>query len=253
MLLIALRRERISLRPLWGIDDRLKRFGAMAAAMVLYVLISQFGLVVGNQIASTAAASGPAIYNYTWLVLMLPFGMIGVTVLTVVMPRLSRNAAADDTGAVLADLSLATRLTLITLIPIVAFMTVGGPAIGSALFAYGHFGGVDAGYLGAAIALSAFTLLPYGLVLLQLRVFYAREQPWTPIVIILVITAVKIAGSVLAPARHRQPRTGRRVTSGWPTGSGSWPARSSATTCCGAPCCRPAAIWSGSRRYAPSW
>ena len=199
VLLVALRRERISLRPLWGIDDRLKRFGAMAVAMVLYVLISQLGLVVGNQIASTAAASGPAIYNYTWLVLMLPFGMIGVTVLTVVMPRLSRNAAAADTRGVLADLSLATRLTLITLIPIVAFMTVGGPAIGSALFAYGHFGQVDAGYLGAAIALSAFTLIPYALVLLQLRVFYAREQPWTPIVIILVITAVKIIGSLLAP------------------------------------------------------
>lgn len=199
VLLIAIRRQRISLRPLWGIDDRLKRFGAMAAAMVLYVLISQLGLVVGNQIASTAAASGPAIYNYTWLVLMLPFGMIGVTVLTVVMPRLSRNAAADDIPAVLADLSLATRLTLITLIPTVAFMTVGGSAIGTALFAYGHFGQVDAGYLGAAIALSAFTLIPYALVLLQLRVFYAREQPWTPIVIILVITAVKIAGSVLAP------------------------------------------------------
>ncbi len=206
VLLVALRRQHISLRPLWGIDQRLKRFGTMATAMVLYVLISQLGLVVGNQIASTAAASGPAIYNYTWLVLMLPFGIIGVTVLTVVMPRLSRNAAADDTRAVLADLSLATRLTLITLIPIVAFMTVGGPAIGSALFAYGHFGGVDAGYLGAAIALSAFTLIPYGLVLLQLRVFYAREQPWTPIVIILVITAVKIIGSLLAPHVTDDPK-----------------------------------------------
>ncbi|WP_435793436.1 murein biosynthesis integral membrane protein MurJ, partial [Mycobacterium tuberculosis] len=199
VLLVAIRREHISLRPLWGIDQRLKRFGAMAAAMVLYVLISQLGLVVGNRIASTAAASGPAIYNYTWLVLMLPFGMIGVTVLTVVMPRLSRNAAADDTPAVLADLSLATRLTMITLIPTVAFMTVGGPAIGSALFAYGNFGDVDAGYLGAAIALSAFTLIPYALVLLQLRVFYAREQPWTPITIIVVITGVKILGSLLAP------------------------------------------------------
>ena len=84
---------------------------------------------------------------------MLPFGMIGVTVLTVVMPRLSRNAAADDIPAVLADLSLATRLTMVTLIPIVAMMTVGGPAIGSALFAYGNFGEVDAGYLGMAITL----------------------------------------------------------------------------------------------------
>ncbi|MCW2690199.1 MAG: integral rane protein MviN, partial [Mycobacterium sp.] len=199
VLLVAIRRERISLRPLWGIDARLKRFGAMAGAMVLYVLISQIGLIVGNQIASAAAASGPAIYNYTWLVLMLPFGIIGVTVLTVVMPRLSRNAAADDIPAVLGDLSLATRLTMVTLIPIVAFMTVGGPAIGSALFAYGNFGEVDAGYLGIAIALSAFTLIPYALVLLQLRVFYAREQPWTPIAVIVVITAVKIAASLAAP------------------------------------------------------
>ena len=196
VLLIAIKRERISLRPLWGIDDRLKQFGTMAGAMVLYVLISQLGLVVGNQIASWAAASGPAIYNYTWLVLMLPFGMIGVTVLTVVMPRLSRNAAADDIPAVLDDLALATRLTMVTLIPTVAFMTVGGAAIGSALFAYGKFGSVDAGYLGSAIALSAFTLIPYAMVLLQLRVFYARQQPWTPIAIIVMITTVKVAASL---------------------------------------------------------
>ena len=199
VLLIAIRRERVSLRPLWGIDDRLKRFGTMAAAMVLYVLISQVGLVVGNQIASTAAASGPAIYNYTWLVLQLPFGMIGVTILTVVMPRLSRNAAANDNPAVLADLSLATRLTMVTLIPVVAFMTIAGPAIGTALFAYGKFGEVDANYLGMAIALSSFTLIPYALVLLQLRVFYARDDPWTPILMIVAITVVKIGASLLAP------------------------------------------------------
>ncbi|MGB6149991.1 MAG: murein biosynthesis integral membrane protein MurJ, partial [Mycolicibacter algericus] len=205
VLLVAIRRERISLRPLWGIDDRLKRFGAMAAAMVLYVLISQIGLVVTNQIAATSAASGPAIYYYAWLLLQLPFGMIGVTVLTVVMPRLSRNAAAGDDPAVLADLSLATRLMMITLIPIVALMTVGGPAIGSALFAYGNFGDVDAGYLGAAIAMSAFTLIPYAMVLLQLRVFYAREQPWIPIGMIVIITAVKIAASVLAPQLTDNP------------------------------------------------
>ena len=140
---------------------------------------------------------------------MLPYGMIGVTVLTVVMPRLSRNAAADDTGGVLADLSLATRLTMVTLIPTVAFMTVGGSAMGSALFAYGHFGDIDAGHLGAAIAMSAFTLLPYSVVLLQLRVFYARQQPWIPIAIIVVITIVKIAAFAGRAASDRQPRPRR--------------------------------------------
>ena len=199
VLLSAIRSERISLRPMWGIDARLKRFGTMAAAMVLYVLISQVGLVVGNQIASTAAASGPAIYTYAWLVLQLPFGIIGVTILTVVMPRLSRNAAADDVPAVLADLSLATRLTMLTLIPVVAFMTISGPAIGSALFAYGKFGEVDANYLGMAIAMSSFTLIPYALVLLQLRVFYARDEPWTPILIIIAITIVKVGLSLISP------------------------------------------------------
>jgi len=205
VLLVAIRSARISLRPLWGIDDRLKRFGTMATAMLLYVVISQVGLVVGNRIASTAAAAGPAIYNYAWLVLQLPFGIIGVTILTVVMPRLSRNAAADDVPAVLADLSLATRLTLLTLIPVVAFMTISGPAIGSALFAYGKFGEVDANYLGIAIAMSAFTLIPYALVLLQLRVFYARDEPWTPILIIIAITVVKVALSILAPQLTDDP------------------------------------------------
>jgi len=205
ILLFAIRSERVSLRPLWGIDARLRRFGTMAAAMVLYVVISQVGLVVGNRIASTAAASGPAIYNYTWLVLQLPFGIIGVTILTVVMPRLSRNAAADDVPAVLADLSLATRLTMLTLIPVVALMTISGPAIGSALFAYGKFGEVDANYLGIAIALSAFTLIPYALVLLQLRVFYARDQPWTPILIIVAITVVKVVASLAAPHLTADP------------------------------------------------
>ena len=37
------------------------------------------------------------------------------------------------------------------------------------------------------------------MVLLQTRVFYAREQPWTPIVLIVVITAVKIIASLAAP------------------------------------------------------
>ena len=206
VLYVAIRRERVSLRPLWGIDDRVKKFGTMAGAMVLYVFISQVGFVVGNRIASTAAASGPAIYNYAWVVLMLPFGVIGVTVLTIVMPRLSRNAAADDQPAVLADLSLATRLTMFTLIPVVAFMTVGGPAIGSALFAYGNVDDLDAGYFGMAITLSAFTLLPYASVLIYLRVFYARQQPWTPIVVVVVITAVKIIASLAAPYLTDDPQ-----------------------------------------------
>ncbi|WP_131725015.1 lipid II flippase MurJ, partial [Mycobacteroides abscessus] len=90
---------------------------------------------------------------------------------TAIMPRLSRNAAAQDTPAVIGDMSLATRLTMTVLIPVVAVMTVAGPAMGPALFAYGNFHLGSAHYLGLSISLSAFTLIPYALVLLQLRVF----------------------------------------------------------------------------------
>ncbi|RDI61535.1 putative peptidoglycan lipid II flippase [Nocardia pseudobrasiliensis] len=198
-LLPAIRRAGIDLRPLWGFDERLKQFGGMGLAVILYVLISQAGFVFGTRISSHADVAGPAIYQNAWLLLQLPYGVLGVTLLTAIMPRLSRNAASDDTPAVVDDLSVATRLTMIAFVPVVTFLTIAGPQIGQALYGYGNFGAGDAGRLGEAVSWSAFTLIPYALVLIHLRVFYAREQAWTPTWIILGITAVKIVLSALAP------------------------------------------------------
>ncbi|MFD3509995.1 murein biosynthesis integral membrane protein MurJ [Nocardia sp. NPDC058666] len=201
-LLPAIRRHGINLRPLWGVDARLKQFGKMGGAIILYVLISQVGLVVANHIASSADEAGPAIFQNAWLLLQLPYGVLGVTLLTAIMPRLSRNAANDDTPAVVDDLSVATRLTMIALIPVVMFLTLAGPQVGEALYGYARFAG-DAERLGAAVSWSAFSLIPYSLVLIHLRVFYAREQAWTPTWIILGITAIKILFSCLAPVLAR--------------------------------------------------
>ncbi|MEU7629964.1 murein biosynthesis integral membrane protein MurJ [Nocardia sp. NPDC049220] len=194
----AIRKAGIDLRPLWGVDARLKQFGGMGAAIILYVLISQSGFIFATRISSHADAAGPAIYNNAWLLLQLPYGVLGVTVLTAIMPRLSRNAAADDTPAVVDDLSAATRLTMIALVPVVTFLTLAGPQVGQALYGYGNFGS-DAERLGLAVSWSAFALIPYSLVLIHLRVFYAREQAWIPTWIILGITAAKIVFSALAP------------------------------------------------------
>ncbi|WP_245713526.1 murein biosynthesis integral membrane protein MurJ [Nocardia vaccinii] len=195
----AIRRTGIDLRPLWGMDARLKQFGGMAAAVVLYVLISQAGFVFATRVSSHWDVAGPAIVNQAWLLLQLPYGVLGVTVLTAIMPRLSRNAADDDTPAVVDDLGAATRLTMIALVPVVLFLTVAGPQVGEVLYGYGHFGHDNAHRLGEAVSWSAFTLIPYALVLIHLRVFYAREQAWTPTWIILGITAVKILVCVIAP------------------------------------------------------
>ncbi len=205
IMLQPLRRAGIDLRPLWGLDARLKQFGGMAMAIVVYVAVSQAGYIVTTRIAAAADAAAPIIYQQAWLLLQVPYGIIGVTLLTAIMPRLSRNAAAGDDKAVVGDLTLATKLTFIGLIPIIVFFTAFGPQIGNALFAYGAFDEESATLLGLTLSFSAFTLIPYALVLLHLRVFYAREEAWTPTFIIAGITATKIVLSMLAPLVAASP------------------------------------------------
>lgn len=200
-----LRRAGVDMRPLWGIDDRLKQFGGMALAIIVYVAISQLGYVITTRIASLADAAAPFIYQQHWLLLQVPYGIIGVTLLTAIMPRLSRNAADGDDKAVVADLGLGSKLTFIALIPIVVFFTAFGVPIANALFQWGAFDAASANILGWTLSFSAFTLIPYALVLLHLRVFYAREEVWTPTFIIAGITATKIVLSLVAPVLSNSP------------------------------------------------
>ncbi|HIW91468.1 MAG TPA: murein biosynthesis protein MurJ [Candidatus Corynebacterium avicola] len=194
-----LRKAGINLRPLWGLDDRLKKFGGMALAIVVYVLISQAGWLVNNRIAGEADPGAPTIYMNAWQLLQVPYGVIGVTLLTAVMPRLSRNAADGDDKAVVKDLTMASKLTMLALVPVITFFTAFGTLIAPALFALGQFSLDDANILGWTVSFSAFTLIPYALVLLHLRVFYAREEVWTPTFIIGGITVTKLALASAAP------------------------------------------------------
>ncbi|QRY62308.1 murein biosynthesis integral membrane protein MurJ [Gordonia sp. PDNC005] len=205
ILLPYLRKAGVKLSLKWGLDDRLRRFGNMAVAIIGYVLVLQVGLVITYRIAAHASASGISVYATHWQLLQLPYGVLGVTILTAIMPRLSRNAAADDTNAVVDDMSLATRLTMISLVPVVAFMTFFGPAIGIAVFNFGNFEQDTASQLGSVLAWGAFTLIPYAMTLVQLRVFYAREDAWTPTAMVLGITVVKVAASYLGPVLFDDP------------------------------------------------
>ena len=205
ILIPYLRKVGVQLKLEWGIDDRLRQFGGMAVAIVAYVLVLQVGLVVTYRIAAHASADGISVYNTHWQLLQLPYGVLGVTILTAIMPRLSRNAAADDTEAVVDDMSLATRLTMIALVPTVAFMTFFGPSIGVAIFNFGKFDAEVASQLGSVLAWGAFTLIPYAMTLVQLRVFYAREDAWTPTLMVVGITAVKVASSYLGPVLFTDP------------------------------------------------
>ncbi|MGH3931482.1 MAG: lipid II flippase MurJ, partial [Pseudonocardiaceae bacterium] len=135
----------------------------------------------------------------------LPYGVIGLSLLTAILPRMSRAAADGDIPGVVADLSRGSRYSAILLMPVAVVLTVAGQAIGIALFAFGASGTAEASRLGVALAVSAFGLLPYALTMLQLRVFYAMADARTPTLIMLAMTALKVplllaCPVVLAPA-----------------------------------------------------
>src|SRR5204863_403300 len=67
------------------------------------------------------------------------------------------------------------------------------PAMGVTLFGYGQASIADAHLIGSALAWSAFGLLPFALVMLQLRVFYAMRDGRTPTLINGFMVGTKVA------------------------------------------------------------
>jgi putative peptidoglycan lipid II flippase len=192
ILIPALHRVGVRWRPRWGWDRRLAEAGVLASWVIGYVLIGQAGYIVTTRVAASADAGAVSTYATAWLLLQVPYGVVGVSLLTALMPTLSRSAAEGRTDRVVADLSRGSRLSTVALLPISVLLTLFGGALGIALFAHGANTLEAATRLGLTVAVSAFSLLPFAIVMLQLRVFYAMKDSRTPTVIQLIVVAVKV-------------------------------------------------------------
>ncbi|MGH3786905.1 MAG: murein biosynthesis integral membrane protein MurJ [Pseudonocardiaceae bacterium] len=187
----ALRRAGFHFGWRWGWDFRLTQASGMAAWFVLYVLVGQLGFVITTRSAAQGDPGGVVIYSLVWLLLQLPYGVLGYSLLTAIMPRMSRAAADGNWRGVVEDLSLGSRYLIVLLLPITVVFTLAGEQIGVALFSLGKAGS-DAERLGAALAVAAFGLLPYAVTMLQLRVFYSMADARTPTMINAIMVAVKL-------------------------------------------------------------
>jgi putative peptidoglycan lipid II flippase len=169
-----------------------------------YVAVSQVGLLVISRVA--LANGGLTTFASADLLFQVPYGILGVSLLTALMPRLSRSAARGDYLGVLADLSLGTRLSALALLPVTAGLMVLGPSLGTVIFNYGQTPLGDARHVGIVLALASFGLFPFAVVMLQLRVFYAMHDARTPTLINLGMVAVKVtlvlAAAALFDGRH---------------------------------------------------
>ena len=175
----------------------MKEAGSLTAWVLAYVLASQVGVVVIIKVAF--GLSDGAVTNFTFadLLFQVPYGVLGVSLLTALMPRMSRSAARGDTAAVVADLSLGARLSAVALVPVTAGFIVLGPSLTTALF-IGRMTVDEARLVGTTLAWAAFGLLPFAFVMLQLRVFYAMRDARTPTLVNICMVFAKIILVLLA-------------------------------------------------------
>ncbi|WNV91407.1 murein biosynthesis integral membrane protein MurJ [Umezawaea sp. Da 62-37] len=187
----AMKRTGFKFKWRWGWDRRLADFGALGFWVLLYVGLGLVSMFVLTRVALNGEGALVA-YNYQWLVSQMPYGVLGVSLLTALMPKMSRAAAAKDTDGLVGDLSFGNRMSAIMLMPFSAMLTVAGLAIGIGVFSLGASGIPGGTRIGMALALSAFGLVPYAVTLLQLRVFYAMKDARTPTLIQAIIVVFRI-------------------------------------------------------------
>lgn len=192
IMLPALRRSGFRFGWRWGIDARMREAGALMAWAVAYALVSQVGYVVIVRIAKHTEDGFYGLFTYGSMLFQLPYGILGVSLLTAIMPRMSRHAASGDMAAVKRDMSLANRLSSVALLPITAAMIALAAPLAVVTARYGSVTDENARILALTLAGFAIGLLPLAITLVQMRVFYAMKDGRTPALINAIMVAVRI-------------------------------------------------------------
>lgn len=92
----------------------------MAGWTVLSVIAAQAVFVVITDLASQAGPGGVSVYSNAYTLFQLPYAVIAVTIITGVLPMMSRSVANHDLPQVTADLSRSLRLSSVVLVPVAA-------------------------------------------------------------------------------------------------------------------------------------
>lgn len=180
----------------------LREMGGMASWTLLYVVVTQAGFLVATRFANSAGetardagltyGAGLTPYANAYQMFQLPYAIIAVSVITALLPRMSRNAADAEYGLVRDDFSNGLRVSAVLLVPAAFGMLVFGEAAGTLLFGHGNASAADGAFLGHVIEAFALGLLPFSAFQLLLRVFYAMKDTRTPALISLVNVGVAI-------------------------------------------------------------
>jgi putative peptidoglycan lipid II flippase len=193
--------------------EEVAEIGRMSGWMFFYIAATQLSFVTttivsndaGARVCKTCAGAGYAAFSNAWQLFQLPYAIVGVSVITAMLPRMSAHAASGAYRLLTRDFSAATRLSSVIIVPSAMIMAVLGPALAQGLFGHGSTSAASARYLGVIFGVFCLGLLPYTLFNLLLRAFYAMHDSRTPALVGAVSIAVRIASGfgallILPPA-----------------------------------------------------
>ena len=205
----SLRAAGFSFRPRWGLPG-IGNLGRLARWVLLYVIANQIAYVVvvrlANDDALNATGRGYAAYVNAFVLWQLPHAVVAVSVITALLPRMSRAAADERLDDLREQLNRGLRLTVTVLVPAAVAYLVLGRVLATVVFGHLRTTDAQAHFIGVLLAVFAFGLVPFSVYQLQLRAFYALQDTRTPTLINLCVNVTLVVVDVtlyaLLPDRY---------------------------------------------------
>lgn len=200
VLIPVIRHLGIKLKPQWGLSGLGKSFG-LAGWTLLYVLISQLGYLVTVNVATSAAVRsaqegivrgvGYTPYTYAYFVMLLPYSIVTISIITAILPHLSRLAVAKERDEVRLQLIRAIKLVGVITIPSAVAFLFFGPLITQVIFV--GIPAEDSRYIGYVLSALSFGLVAFSINLILIRGFNAFEDTRTQVISIFIINLISVA------------------------------------------------------------
>ncbi len=188
-------------RPTLGFrPGEVSEMGRMAGWMSVYVITQWAGNLIVQILANAASAgvNGYSAYSIAWQLFQLPYAIVGISVITALLPRMSEHASARRYSLVRDDFSIGVRLASVIVVPAAIYLGILGGPLAEVLFSYGSTSATHARYVGEVFGLFALGLVPYMLTQLQLRVFYSFQDSKTAAFVGFLIMVFGIAAALTA-------------------------------------------------------
>ncbi|MFF3090507.1 murein biosynthesis integral membrane protein MurJ [Streptomyces nojiriensis] len=179
-----------------------------AGWLVMLVLTNQIAYWVVTRLSTTtgqhaveaglAGGAGYTAYSNAYQLWIVPQGIITVSLVTALMPRMSAAATDGDLGAVRRDLSYALRSSAALVVPAAALFAALAPWVMGGVFEYGRTGAADIEVMAGILIAFAPGLVAYSAQYVLSRGFYALSDTRTPFFLNLVIAALTAGLSAAA-------------------------------------------------------